>query len=106
MQSVWKLWTAETVMKKLLLTSIAALFLATGTAHAREWQGNMPKPIGKLPSYPPVVCVTTNWTPEPCESRQSSAHTDAWEDLGASLGAFFAWLKWTETNWLGTVLIW
>jgi len=25
-------------MKKLLLTSIAALFLATGTAHAYEWQ--------------------------------------------------------------------
>jgi hypothetical protein len=89
-------------MKKLLL--IAVLFLATGAAHARERQGNMPKPIGKLPSYPPVVCVTTNWTPEPCESRQSSANTDAWEDLGASLGAFFAWLKWTETNWLGTAL--
>jgi len=96
-------------MKKLFLSGIAALFLATGTAHAREWQGNMPKPIGKLPSYPPVVCVTTNWTPEPCESRQSSAHTDAEEDVGAAFGAalaaVFAWLKWIETNWLGTALV-
>jgi hypothetical protein len=41
-------------MKKLLLAGVAVLLLSTGTAHAREWQGNMPKPIGKLPSYPPV----------------------------------------------------
>src|SRR5262249_22197568 len=89
-------------MKKTLLAGVAALFLATGAAHAREWQGNMPRPIGKLPSYPPIVCVTPNWTPEPCESRRLS---DAWEDVGKALGEFFKWLEWTKTNWLGTVLI-
>jgi hypothetical protein len=96
MQSVRIMQTAEVEVKKLLLTGIAALFLAIGAAHAREWQGNMPKPIGKLPSYPPVVCVTTNWTPEPCVRRKDL-------DL-RPFYAFLAWLKWTETNWLGTAL--
>jgi len=93
-------------MKKLLLTSVAALFLATGAAHAIEWQGNMPKPVGKLPPYPPVVCVAPNWKREPCESRQpppkQTAHAD---DLGDILKPFWEWLKWTETNWLGTILV-
>src|SRR6516225_8814348 len=58
-------------MKKLLLPGIAALsVLYASAAHTREWQGNMPKPVGKLPPYPPVVCVIPNWTLEPCESRQ------------------------------------
>jgi len=34
MQSLWVLRTAKAAMKKLFLTGIAALFLATGTAHA------------------------------------------------------------------------
>ena len=60
-------------MKKAFLAGVAALsVLYASAAHTREWQGNMPKPIGKLPQYPPVVCVTPNWTPEPCESRQPS----------------------------------
>src|SRR5262249_20251997 len=88
-------------MKKLFLSSIAALsVLSASAAHAREWQGNMPKPIGKLPSNPPVVCVTPNWTSEPCENRQLPAHAEDWRDFLK----FFDWLKWTETNWLGTVL--
>ena len=91
-------------MKRLLLSGIAALFLATGAAHAREWQGNMPKPIGKLPSYPPIVCVTPNWTPEPCESRKSSAHADAWGDVGEAIGKLFDFLDMLDRSWLGTAL--
>ena len=34
MQSLWVLRATETVMKRLFLTGVAALFLATGTAHA------------------------------------------------------------------------
>src|SRR5262245_46266840 len=55
----------EVMSTRILLTGIAALFLTTGTAHAREWQGNMPKPIGKLPSYPPVVWRKTCDQAEP-----------------------------------------
>jgi hypothetical protein len=58
-------------MKTTRLASIAVLFLATGTAHAIEYQGNLPKPVQKLPAYPPVVCVATNWTLEWCEDRQT-----------------------------------
>jgi hypothetical protein len=96
-------------MKKLFLIGIAALsVLSASAAHAREWQGNMLKPIGKLPPYPPVVCVAPNWTPEPCESRQPSpkqagtAHAD---DLGDILKPLWDFFKWTETNWLGTILV-
>jgi len=80
-------------MKKTLLASVAALFLVTGTAHSREWQGNMPNPVGKLPSYPPVVCVTTNWTPEPCKNRQPSV--DMFEGMSKAI-EFFKWLEWTR----------
>ena len=54
-------------MRKLLLTGIAALLMAT-SAYAQ--QGNLPKPGQKLPAYPPVVCVAPNWATEPCENRQ------------------------------------
>jgi hypothetical protein len=56
--------------KKLLLTGVAALFLAMGAAHATEYQGKLPTPVQKLPEYPPVVCVAPNWATEPCENRQ------------------------------------
>jgi hypothetical protein len=58
-------------MTRIFLTGIAALFLATGAAHAIEYQGNLPKPVQKLPAYPPVVCVAPNWESEPCEDRQT-----------------------------------
>src|SRR5262245_42767706 len=87
-------------MKRLLLTGIAALsLLCASAAHTREWQGNMPKPVGKLPPYPPVVCVTPNWTPESCEARNEA------RDPLQGLWDFLKWLKWTETNWLGTILV-
>jgi hypothetical protein len=57
-------------MKTAFLASIAALFLATGIAHAIEYQGKLPKPVQQLPSYPPVVCIAPNWAAEPCEDRQ------------------------------------
>ena len=34
-------------------------------------QGNLPTPVQKLPKYPPVACVATNWETESCESRQT-----------------------------------
>jgi hypothetical protein len=56
-------------MKRLLLCAalLIAAIPANGVAHAQ--QGNLPAPVQKLPSYPPVVCVTPNWTSESCASR-------------------------------------
>src|SRR5215831_4474490 len=85
-------------MKKTLLTGIAALFLATGTAHTIEYQGKLPKHVQQLPHYPPVVCVAPNWATESCEDRQPRYWV-------AALSDFFKWLDWTKTNWLGTVLV-
>src|SRR5215469_14986226 len=57
-------------MKKLFLIGIAALsVLCASAAHTREWQGNLPKPVWKLPPYPPVVCVAPDWAVEDCEQR-------------------------------------
>ena len=33
------------------------------------------------------------------------AHVDAYEALGKALDEFFKWLRWTGTNWLGTVFV-
>jgi hypothetical protein len=88
------------LMRKAFLAGVAVLsVLCASAAHTREWQGNMPKPVGKLPPYPPVVCVTPNWTPEPCEAR-SEVH-----DPLQGLWDFLKWVKWAETNWLGTALV-
>jgi hypothetical protein len=51
----------------LLCCTALALLFSVGAAHAQ--QGNLPTPVQKLPSYPPVVCVAPNWRPEPCEGR-------------------------------------
>ena len=84
------------LMKKLLLTSIAALsVLSASAAHTREWQGSMPKPVGKLPAYPPVVCVAPDWAVESCEDR-----SDNWL---AAMTRAFRWLHLIETTWMGTV---
>jgi hypothetical protein len=60
-------------MKKLLLTGIAVLsVLSASAAHAREWQGKMPKPVQPLPKYPPVVCIEPNWATVSCADRQAA----------------------------------
>lgn len=46
---------------------LLAMLLASTITHAQ--QGNLPVPMQKLPSYPPVVCVAPNWTPVSCASR-------------------------------------
>jgi hypothetical protein len=82
-------------MQKLLLSSVAALsVLSAPAAHAQ--QKNMPKPAQALPSYPPVVCVTPNWTPESCARRLTKtvlsndpggylrAHRHRWRELAQS----------------------
>lgn len=46
---------------------LLAMLLASTITHAQ--QGNLPVPVQKLPSYPPAVCVTPNWTSESCASR-------------------------------------
>ena len=51
----------------LLCCTALVLVLSAGAAHAQ--QGNLPKPVQKLPAYPPVACVTPDWRPEPCEDR-------------------------------------
>src|SRR5262245_13675310 len=85
------------LMKKTLLAGVAVLsMLCASAAHTREWQGSMPKPIGKLPPYPPVVCVTPKWTAEPCESRQP-------EYWLVSLTKLFKFLDMINESWLGTV---
>jgi len=82
-------------MKELFLTSIAALFLATGAAHAIEYQGKLPKPVQRLPSYPPVVCVAPNWAAESCEDRQPQYWLAALADLVESL-------KRLDRSWIAT----
>ena len=51
----------------LMCCTALTLILSAGVAHAQ--QGNLPRPVQKLPAYPPVVCVTPNWRSEPCEGR-------------------------------------
>jgi hypothetical protein len=46
---------------------LLATLLASTITHAQ--QGNLPKPVQKLPAYPPVACVTPDWRSEPCEGR-------------------------------------
>ena len=60
-----------------LLCCTALALFSVGAAHAQ--QGNLPTPVQKLPAYPPVACVTPNWMPEPCESRQVSDEGGRWE---------------------------
>src|SRR5262245_17594134 len=55
--------------------TLAFALLAAAPAHAQ--QGNLPKPVQKLPAYPPVVCVAPNWATEPCESRRPPAQPAA-----------------------------
>jgi hypothetical protein len=50
---------------------LLAMLLASTITHAQ--QGNLPVPVQKLPAYPPVVCVTTDWRSEPCEGRGEQA---------------------------------
>src|SRR5215831_7462331 len=58
-------------MKRLLCAALLiAAIPANSVAHAQ--QGNLPKPVQKLAPYPPVVCVTPDWRPEPCEERNAS----------------------------------
>jgi hypothetical protein len=58
-------------------TFALAATLFYSIAHAQ--QGNLPTPVRKLAPYPPIVCVTPNWTPEPCESRQVADEGGRWE---------------------------
>jgi hypothetical protein len=70
--------TASKMSRAALLCCTAlALLFSVGAAHAQ--QGNLPTPVQKLPAYPPVVCVTPNWMPEPCESRQVADEGGRWE---------------------------
>lgn len=62
-------------MRYIVFALVAVLF--SSVAHAQ--QGNLPKPVGKLPPYPPVVCVTPI-TAEPCADRQPpQANENRWE---------------------------
>jgi hypothetical protein len=56
-------------MTRLVLTLALTAALFCSVAHAQ--QGNLPAPVQKL-SPPPVVCVTPDWRPEPCEDRNAS----------------------------------
>jgi|SRR5262249_51347222 len=78
-------------MKKLFLAGCAVLLLATGTAHAIEYQGKLPKPVQKLPAYPPVVCVAPNWATESCKERREASDSYAIDWYG--LGKFFGFLE-------------
>jgi hypothetical protein len=83
-----------------LLTGVVALFLATGTAHTIEYQGKLPKPVQRLPSYPPVVCVAPNWATEPCQDRRPP-EPEYW---ALSLAKFIDALKKLDESWIGTVI--
>jgi hypothetical protein len=58
-------------MRKLLLAGTAGTATLLLLAEASAQQGNLPKPVQKLPAYPPVICVATNWAFESCEDRQT-----------------------------------
>jgi len=60
-------------MIRYLILVLALLLVAIRPAPAQ--QGNLPKPVQALPSYPPVVCVAPNWKPEPCEKRREENKT-------------------------------
>jgi len=55
----------------------AALVFTLRTVAWAGPQGNLPKPVQKLPAYPPVVCIAPNLAPEPCENRQPPAQSAA-----------------------------
>ena len=65
----------KTLGNLILMTAIyiAVFMVFTAVSPAPAQQGNLPVPVQKLAPYPPVVCVTPNWTPEPCESRKASS---------------------------------
>jgi hypothetical protein len=53
-------------------------------------------------------CMRDWVDPQPVKKSDDdgrAAHTDAWGDVGKAIGEFFKWLRWTETNWLGTVFV-
>jgi hypothetical protein len=98
----------------------AALALVLSVGAASSQQGNLPRPVQKLPVYPPVACVTTDWRPEPCEDRAPLPETrlpliNARNDRHAieclkpaepgwlGLGGLFQLL---ECSWLGTTEPW
>jgi hypothetical protein len=66
--------------------AIFMVFMAVSPAPAQ--QGNLPVPVQKLAPYPPVACVTPNWTPEPCENREanSSPYGPPYEPSGWQCG--------------------
>jgi hypothetical protein len=87
----------------MLRCAALVLVLSAGAAHAQ--QGNLPKPVQKLPAYPPVVCVTPNWTSEPCANRTPSEEADprwkffessSWVELLKFLESSPAWTRGTE----------
>ena len=55
-------------MKRFLVCATLLIAAIPANSVAAQ-QGNLPVPMQKLPSYPPVVCVTPNWKSESCASR-------------------------------------
>jgi hypothetical protein len=84
-------------MKAAIIAGCVALLLTTGAAHAIEYQGKLPKPVQRLPSYPPVVCVAPNWVTESCEDRQPRYWLAVLSDL-------FKLLERLDRSWIGTAI--
>lgn len=72
-------------MIRYLILVLALLLVAIRPAPAQ--QGNLPKPVQSLPAYPPVRCVTVDWTVESCEWRQVQAAVEGVEAVAK------AWAK-------------
>lgn len=72
-------------MIRYLILVLALLLVAIRPAPAQ--QGNLPKPVQSLPAYPPVRCVTVDWTIESCEWRQVQAAVEGVEAVAK------AWAK-------------
>jgi hypothetical protein len=66
-------------MIRYLILVLALLLVGIRLAPAQ--QGNLPKPVQSLPAYPPVRCVTVDWTVESCEWRQVQAAVEGVEPL-------------------------
>jgi hypothetical protein len=78
----------------LLCCTTLALLFSVGAAHAQ--QGNLPTPVQKLPAYPPVACVTPDWTSEPCANRTPSEEANGWKAFYELLKFFGSWPAWTR----------
>jgi hypothetical protein len=87
---------------------IAVLFLATGTMIIGTRSARVQAVCaGKYEQKVDFDRCMRDWVdPKPVKkSDDGPAHVDGFEAAGKALDEFFKWLRWSGTNWLGTVFV-